>query len=193
MKDHTPSIAIKRALVAALLSLTSAASLAGDKPPRFITDPLLGLRLDASVKLDPLPAELNILCERTPESWVSREWVFARTNDAATTYYVVSGYSKRVAPEPGQSLYEPIERGGLYAITGNKCVSDAAGEYFEAPTDDVPLPILQRLAKDLAARLVRAVGGADTLRTEIKNQRIDFDALSPELQAAFKPYFSSER
>jgi hypothetical protein len=29
------------------------------------------------------------------------------------------------------------------------------------------------------------------LRAEIKNQRIDFDQLSPELQEAFKPFFGA--
>jgi hypothetical protein len=42
-----------------------------------------------------------------------------------------------------------------------------------------------------AARTVKAFGGADRLRAEIKNQRIDFDRLSPELQEAFKPYFGT--
>jgi hypothetical protein len=80
-------------------------------------------------------------------------------------------------------------RGVLYIVTGNKCVDDPADEAMEAPTEEVPLPILRHLARDLAARLVRAVGGPDRLRAEIKNQRIDFDALSPELREAFKPYF----
>jgi hypothetical protein len=73
-------------------------------------------------------------------------------------------------------------------------VDDPADESFEARDfDQTPLPILQQLARDLAARLVRAVGGPEKLRAEIKNQRIDFDKLSPELQEAFKPYFGSAK
>ena len=79
----------------------------------------------------------------------------------------------------------------MYAVTGNKCADDPADESFEARDfDQTPLPILQQLARDLAVRLVRAVGGPDKLRVEIKSQRIDFDKLSPELQDAFKPYFA---
>jgi len=174
--------------------LVSVVAAAGDKPPRYIIEPALGLRLDAGVKLEPLPNEVSTLCSRDSENWVHYEQIFARTHDAATTYYVVSGYSKRRNPEPGQSLFEPIVRGGLYIVTANKCVDDPADESFEVRDfDQTPLPILQKLARDLAARLVRAVGGPDKLRVEIKNQRVDFDRFSPELQEAFKPYFGPSK
>ena len=69
-------------------------------------------------------------------------------------------------------------------------MDDPADESLLArDVNQTPLPILQKLARDLAARLVQAVGGPDQLRAEIKNQRIDFDRLSAELQDAFKPYF----
>jgi hypothetical protein len=184
------STATKRAILAALLTLASAVATASDRPPGYVIEPALGLRLDAGIKLDPLPDEVSVLCSRDTENWISHEWIFARANDAATSYYVVSGYSKRRNRESGQSLYEPIVRGGLYVVTGNTCVDDPADESFEARDfNQTPLPILQHLARDLAARLVRAVGGPDRLRKEIKDQRIDFDRLSPELQDAFKPYF----
>jgi hypothetical protein len=185
-----PSIATKRVILATIVMFASAAATAGDKPPRYVIEPALGLRLDAGVKLEPLPNEISKLCSRDTENWLYHEWIFARAHDAATDYYVASGYAKRRSPAPGQSLYEPIARGGLYAVTGNKCMDDPADESFEARDfDQTPLPILQQLARDLAARLVRAVGGPDKLRAEIKNQRIDFDRLSPELQEAFRPYF----
>lgn len=185
-----PSIATKRVILATVVMIVSAVATAGNKPPRYVIEPALGLRLDAGVKLEPLPNEVSTLCSRDSENWIHHERIFARTQDAATTYYVVSGYSKRRNPEPGQSLFEPIVRGGLYIVTGNKCVDDPADESFEVRDfDQTPLPILQQLARDLAARLVRAVGGPDKLRAEIENQRIDFDRLSPELQEAFKPYF----
>jgi hypothetical protein len=167
---------------------------AGDKPPRYVIEPALGLRLDAGVKLEPLPDDVSTLCSRDTDKWIYHKQIFARTQDAATTYYVASGYAKRRNLKSGQPLYEPIARGGLYAVTGNKCVGDPADESFEARDfNQTPLPILQQLARDLATRLVRAVGGPDRLRAEIKNQRIDFDRLSPELQDAFKPYFGSTK
>jgi hypothetical protein len=185
-----PSIATRRAIFAALAMTASAAAWAGNKPPRYVIEPALGLRLDAGARLEALPSDVTNMCSRDADIWISHERIFARAQDAATTYYVVSGYAKRRNPEPDQSLYEPIVRGGLYAVTGNKCVDEPADESFEARDFSLtPLPILQQLARDLAARLVRAIGGPDKLRAEIRNQRIDFDRLSPELQEAFKPYF----
>jgi hypothetical protein len=53
--------------------------------------------------------------------------------------------------------------------------------------------MLKALAFDFAARTVKAFGGADRLRAEIKAQRIDFNSLSPELQEAFRPYFANAK
>jgi hypothetical protein len=80
-------------------------------------------------------------------------------------------------------------------ITGNKCSAEGpARDVFEAQDFNVtPQPVLQQLARDLVTRLARAFGGADRLRAEIKNQRIDYDQLSPELQEVFKPYFAPTR
>jgi hypothetical protein len=186
-----PSTATKSAIVAALFTLTSAATSAADKPPRYLNEPVLGLRLDAGAKLDPLPEDVRALCVQIADNEYStaRMWIFAKASDAGAAYYLVAGYSKLRHPAPGERLYEPTARGGLMAVTGNKCLGDPADEAMHAPSDEVPLPILKQLARDLAARLVRAVGGPDKLRAEIRNQRIDFDLLSRELQEAFKPYF----
>jgi hypothetical protein len=185
-----PSIATKRAILATIVLLACAVASAGDKPPRYVIEPALGLRLDDGAKLEPLPDDVSTLCTGDTDNWIYHERIFARAQDAATTYYVASGYAKRRTPKSGQSLYEPIARGGLYAVTGNNCVDDPADESFEARDfNQTPLPILQQLAHDLAARLVRALGSPDKLRAEIKSQRIDFDRLSPELQEAFMPYF----
>jgi hypothetical protein len=186
------SIVINRAFLATVLMVFSAAASAGDKPPRYVIEPVLGLRLNADSRLESLPVDVSTLCSRDTDKWIYEERIFARAYDTATTYYVASGYAQRRNPKPGQSPYEPIERGGLYAVTGNECVDDPADASFETRDfNQTPLPILQQLAHDLAARLVRAVGGPDKLRAEIKNQRIDFNKLSPELQEAFKPYFKA--
>jgi hypothetical protein len=184
------STATKRMILATLIMITSAGALAGDKPPANVIEPVLGLRLDAGAKLDPLPDDVSVLCSRDTDTWIYHESVFARAVDGATTYYVTSGYAKRRNPKKGYAPYEPIVRGGLYAVTGNKCVDDPADESFETRDfKQTPLPVFRQLAQDLSARLVRAVGGQDKLRAEIRNQRIDFDKLSPELQEAFRPYF----
>lgn len=87
------------------------------------------------------------------------------------------------------------DNGAIYTVTGTRCGGDDAGDTFDVrdPNADndgnVPIPMLKALAVDLAARMVKAFGGADQLRAEIETQRIDFHRLSPELQEAFWPYF----
>lgn len=189
------SIVTKRAILAVLFMIASAVASASDKPPRYVNEPVLGLRLDSGVKLDPLPDDVRAKCSRIADNNESsiHLWLFAQASDAGAAYYVASGYVKRHHTGPGKPLYEPIVRGGLYVITGNNCVDEPVDEAMHEPSDEVPQPILKKLSRDLAARLVRAVGGPDKLRAEIRNQRIDFDQLSPELQEAFKPYFGPQK
>jgi hypothetical protein len=84
-------------------------------------------------------------------------------------------------------LYE-LWDGSAFTIRGGKCGGDDARESFDVvdlnADDDgnMPTQILRELARNVAAQAVQAFGGADRLRAEIKNQRIDFDALSPERQ-----------
>jgi hypothetical protein len=113
--------------------------------------------------------------------------IFGQTRNAGASYYVLGGYTKRLKKEPEQKLYEYWDSGSVFTVTGNKCGGDDAEETFEvhdANADNngnVPIPMLKALAFDLAARTVKAFGGADRLRAEIKAQRIDFNRLSPEI------------
>jgi hypothetical protein len=192
------STVISRAAAAILFAVsTTAAATESAKPPRFLTVPVLGLRLPLDqINLETFPDELRVKCGQIEDEYrTSRVWVFGRANDAARTYYVLAGYTKRLHPEPGQRLYEYWTDGVVFAVQGDKCGGDGAEETFKTPDPDaenngnVPIWILRQLARDLAARTVRAFGGPDKLRSEIKNQRIDFDGLSPEIQEAFRPYF----
>lgn len=186
-------------IVAAILFVISTAGTAAgsDKPPRFLTVPVLGLRLALErINVETFPEELRLKCGQIEDEYrTSRLWIFGHANDAAKSYYVLTGYSKRRNPNPDQRLYEYWSDGVVFALQGDKCGGDGAEETFDIrdPNADndgnVPIPILKALALDLAARTVKAFGGADQLRAEIKNQRIDFNKLSPEIQAAFAPYF----
>lgn len=193
-----PSIAISRTVAAVLFAVsTVAAAMGSDKPPRVLTVPVLGLRLPLDqIKLEALPDELRAKCGQIEDEYrTSRVWIFGRAKDAAKTYYVLSGYTTRLHPERGQRLYEYWDDGVVFTVQGDKCGGDGAEETFEThdPNADndgnVPDRILRDLARDLAARTVRAFGGPDRLRTEIKNQRIDFNRLPSDLQEAFRPYF----
>jgi hypothetical protein len=124
-------------------------------------------------------------------------WLLGRAKDAASTYYVRTGIFKRRSPDPAgdRHLYENWDNGLVLTVKGDKCGGDDAAETFQvhdpnAEADgNVPIPILRELANDLAARTVRAFGGPDRLRAGIRHQRIDFNQLPSDLQAAFKPYF----
>ena len=198
-----PSTAISRIAAVTLFALsTTAVAANSDKPPRFLTVPVLGLRLPIErINLESFPEDIRIRCHQLydEELFTSRVWIFARARDAARTYYVLTGYSKRLNKEPDQKLYEYWDNGAVYTVTGDKCGGDDAEETFEVHDLDaendgnVPIPMLKALAVDFAARTVKAFGGADRLRAEIKAQCIDVNRLSPELQEAFKPYFGAEK
>jgi hypothetical protein len=148
------------------------------------------------ITLEPFPEDLRVRCHQLEDEYAtSRVWVFGRARNAASTYYVLAGYSKRLNNDPDRKLYEFWDNGAVFTVTGTKCGGDDAEETFDVRDPDadndgnVPIPMLKVLALDLAARTVKAFGGADQLRAEIKAQRIDFNRLSPELQEAFKPYF----
>jgi hypothetical protein len=182
-----------------LFALTISAFAKGsNKPPQFLTVPILGLRVElAGLKLDRFPEQLAANCGQIsdPERFTSDMWIFGKAKDAASTYYILAGYSKWLHPEPGQRLYDVSEYGIVLTIRGNKCGGDEAGDTFGTPDPNaendgnVPDPILRELARDLAVQTVRAFGGPDRLRSEIKNQRIDFNTLPAQIQEAFKPYF----
>ena len=195
-----PSTAISRIAAVALFAIsTTAAATGSDKPPRYLTVPVLGLRLPLQqINLEPFPEDLRVKCSQLEDEYAtSRAWIFGQARNAASTYYVLAGYSRRLNKEPDQKLYEFWDSGAVYTVTGNKCGGDDADETFEVHDPDadndgnVPIPVLKALAIDFAARTVKAFGGADQLRAEIKAQRIDFNRLSPELQDAFRPYFGS--
>ena len=71
------------------------------------------------------------------------------------------------------------------------CITlDDTRETFEArPLEGkITRPVRQLLAADYARRLERAFGGAEQLRTEMRNQYVDKDTLSLDMQRALKAY-----
>lgn len=189
------STAIKGRCVAGLFALLCATAGAqeSNRPPQFLRDPILGLRLPtAGAKLEPLPEDVRALCEQIAdtETWATRQWIYGVAKHSTTTYYLVNGYSQRRNPKPGQRLYFQHIDGGVYKLSGTECNGDPAGEAFAVrDPKQIPREVQQELAQDLVTRLVRAAGSAQRLRAEIKRQRIDFHRLSPEMQEAFKTYF----
>ena len=198
-----PSTVINKIVAAFLFAISTATAAAnGDKPPRFLTVPVLGLRLPLDqAKLEAFAEGLRVKCPQLydAELYTSRVWIFGQARNAASTYYILSGYSKRLDKQPDRKRYTYWDNGAAYTVTGAKCGGDDAKETFEVHDPDadndgnVPIPILKTLAFDMAARTIEAVGGADRLRAEIRAQRIDFGRLPPALQEAFGPYFGSAK
>ncbi|MES2741159.1 MAG: hypothetical protein V4754_09420 [Pseudomonadota bacterium] len=191
-----PSTVIKSLCIAVALFGASAGAQESDHPPRFLHDPVLGLRLPvADAKLEPVPEAIRALCAPMADSEIStgRQWIFGMVKQPTATYYLVDGYAKLRNPQPDQAPYFKFYDRGVYTVSGGKCDGDQAREAFDVgEPKHIPQKVLRQLARDLATRLVRAAGGADRLRSEIANQRIDFQQLSPEIQQAFKAYFRSE-
>ena len=197
-----PSIVIKRMAVAALFSISvTAAATGSDKPPKFLTVPVLGLRVPLErINVEPLPEGIQIKCPQLYDEhrYTAYMWIFGQAKDAASSYYVLAGYYKRSNPGPGRRKYELSEQGTVFTVTGDKCGGDGAEETFGSHDSNadhdgnVPDRVLKALAADLAARTVKAFGDPDRLRAELKAQRVDFNALPSELQEAFKPYFDTD-
>lgn len=198
-----PSTAIKRIATTALFAISTAASASGsDKPPHFLTVPVLGLRVPLEqINVEPLPEHIREKCPQLydEQRYTAHMWIFGRAKDAASSYYVLAGYYKRSNPGPGRQQYEFAEQGTVFTVTGDKCGGDGAEETFGShdPNADndgnVPDRVLKVLAVDLAARTVKAFGDPDKLRAQLKAQRVDVKALPPELQEAFKPYFDTTK
>ena len=196
-----PCTVTRKIAAAALLAISvTAAASSSDQPPRTLTVPVLGLRLPLDrLNVEKFPEDIRATCDQIAddELYTGQVWIFGRAKDAAATYYILTGIFKRRSPDPEKErrLYENWDNGLVFIVQGGKCGGDDAVETFGTPDPNaendgnVPDSILRELASDLAARTVRAFGGPDRLRAEIKNQRIDFNQLPPALQDAFKPYF----
>lgn len=173
---------------------SSAGAAESSRRPQFVQEPVLGLRLPAaSLKLDPVPDDIRALCDQMAdnENWTGRQWIFGMAKNATASYYVANGYYQRRHPKHGERLYYQPDDGGVYQVSDGTCKGDPARETFAVrDARQIPREILQELATDLATRLSRAAGGPDRLRAAIRKQRIDFEKLSPEMQEAFKPYFT---
>lgn len=165
---------------------------AANTPPGILKEPILGLRYDvARTKFEPMPQKEAEKCQSN-ENLTSVWFVYGKyTDNSSRTYYVTGGYDIWKKPAPNQPKYEADEYGGIFYISGNECVylDEARQTFIDRVFNEEMSPhVLQALATDVAARLVRAYGGADRLRLEVDHQKVDIDALPAELTKALKPY-----
>jgi hypothetical protein len=193
-----PSTVLSRFLAGAVLAVSTCSALPALPAlpsPRILSEPVLGLRYEAArVKFDPLPGQVIANCENLNdnEDWNSVWFIYAQAQDASgRTYYATGGYDiSRNAPQ------KPRSNSGdegliLFTDRGSCTALEQVRQTFDARLFDEEMsePVLRLLAADYAKRLERAFGGAAQLRTELRNQHIDKEALPAELLEALKPYF----
>lgn len=191
-----PSIALKRCIAAAALVLAGASAHAALPSPKVLIEPVLGLRYEAAqVKFEPLPSQVIANCENMDGSdeWQSVWFIYAKAQDASgRTYYAVEGYdiARRSAGKPG---FTTGGAGLIFFTDRGACTTlEQIRDTFDARLFDeyITEPVLKLLAADYAKRLERAFGSKARVRTEIRNQHVDEEALSIELKEALKPYLA---
>lgn len=168
-----------------------------DIPPRILREPVFGLRYEsAKIKFERLPSSAIANCPTLADDENSRAvwYVFGQASDSASkTYYVIGGYEIRAGVPYPHQRYETEGLGVVLSIEGSTCtIIDSARQVFDDRLfdDELPQSILKRLAHDVTKRLVGAFGTAGRLETEFANQRIDREALPPELAQALQPYLT---
>jgi len=187
--------------LALVLLVLVCASARGESPPRILQEPLLGLQYDRErVMFEPLPAKLASGCHALNDSEeISGVWfVFAKASDASgRTYYLLNGYDVDSAPISADQQYTAGGFGFILGVNRDKCdvLDGDARQLFSARVfdDEFPFDMMQRLAADFAARLVKAYGGVDALRRELVKQRISVDAQPEEIRHALKELRTARR
>lgn len=164
--------------------------------PKIVQEPVFGIKYDIEqAHFDLFPRALLARCSEYSDTtnWtVDQMWVYATARAGEATYYVIGGTLKRRNPQAFQSRYELDPLGGVISIEGSRCIGyGQAREVFNARNfDEIPRPVLQALADDLADRLVRGLGGERNFRRILKKNKIEEQSLSPELTGAFQRYIS---
>jgi len=175
--------------------IASCACNAAATKPQVLSEPVLGLRYDlAKNRFDTLPKSDLVNCEtfQDTENRSATWYVYGKVKEpSGRTYYVSGGYDIVHNATRSEDRYETSILGAVFYTDASSCVYiDDARQTFENRifNDEMPQHVLQALAKDVATRLQRAFGGADQLRVELRNQRIDLQSLPTELQHAFKDF-----
>jgi len=188
------SVDFSRFLVTAFLTFINYSAFAALPAPDVATDPVLGLRYEtARVRFDPLPKHAIANCEYMNDEpgWKSVWFIHAQAQDSSgEIYYVIGGYDIGSNAAGAQKFFTNVY--GLIVVTDRgTCITlDETRQTFEAKpfNGEIKRPVRKLLATDYARRLERAFGGAEQLRTEMRNQYVDKDTLSLDMQRALKAY-----
>jgi hypothetical protein len=163
--------------------------------PRILREPVLGLHYErVRVKFDPMPAEVVAHCaDLAGDEMFKPTWyVYGQMRDASgRSFYVTGGYEEMLGGRPKNRRFLTKAPGLIFYIDARTCQSlDAPRDVFDEPESNkaVTPSIIKQLAADVVRRLERAFGGPERLKQELSNQKVDLDALPPELHDAMKGY-----
>ena len=144
--------------------------------PATIRDPIFGLSYrSANVVFDRLPADVQAACPSlTTERWDRKAWLYGSAQDGARRYYVIGGLFVQRSPV----AYRPDSQGAVLEIEDGQCtLLGPAREVFETRPDTIPLPVLERLGRDVRDRYDHAFRGHDAFVREVQRQRASTRAI----------------
>lgn len=152
--------------------------------PAQMSDPLFGLSYDTGkIQFERLPAALA----RKAELGDLPQWIYARSESAAGTYYIVSGFLRVESDDPAQpgSTVE-ADFGAVLRQNGDKVEVLCVPDLLFDKDSPVPARELQPLLADAVKRYVAAWGGKPALQArlrEITQKDVVPDALREALRA----------
>ncbi|HWU51791.1 MAG TPA: hypothetical protein VN153_03160 [Tahibacter sp.] len=153
--------------------------------PAQMSDPLFGISYDTNtIRFERLPAALARKAELSKDL---PQWIYARSESAAGTYYIVSGFLRVESDDPAQpgSTVE-ADFGAVLRQNGDEVEVLCVPDLLFDKDSPVPAAQLQPLLADAVKRYVAAWGGKPALQAalrEIKQQDVVPVALHEALRA----------
>ncbi|HVH32721.1 MAG TPA: hypothetical protein VM847_01250 [Tahibacter sp.] len=153
-------------------AVVTAADGTGAKPakaaavPAQMSDPLFGISYDTNkIRFERLPAALARKAELSKEL---PQWIYARSESAAGTFYIVSGFLRVESDDPAHpgSTVE-ADFGAVLRQNGDKVEVLCVPDLLFDKDSPVPAAELQPLLADAVKRYVAAWGGKPALQAEL--------------------------
>jgi hypothetical protein len=179
-----------RSALAGLVLALAAAAVAGQELPATAQEPVFGLRFpSARVQFEPVPPEVLTACPvLAPENGERVAWMLASAREDKRRVVVLGGFHVRRGTGGEAPRAEPDARGAVVDIGPGGCkLLGPARQVFDTRPPELPAPLQEQLAADLAERYGRAFGNLDHLRDILQRRRVAPTAsASPLLYRAFR-------
>jgi len=131
-----------------------------------MSDPLFGISYDTNkIRFERLPAALARKAELSKDL---PQWIYARSESAAGTFYIVSGFLRVESDDPAHpgSTVE-ADFGAVLRQNGDKVEVLCVPDLLFDKDSPVPAAELQPLLADAVKRYVAAWGGKPALQAEL--------------------------